>query len=150
MVLCVGMGQMPLSLMFLALCLVSLVGIAQASGVSLTHAERRRRLLGAQPSRQQVETGLSKQVAGTSVENVQDQDLPSLRGLKVAFYEDLDPSRTPAERAYIMEKLMPATATVLSRSMRVRQPSGKLPLNGYPDEGGVPIPGDAGGVLLPC
>jgi hypothetical protein len=43
------------------------------------------------------------------------------RAFKLAFYDALDASRTPEEKDYILNKLMPATASELSKSMRVRQ-----------------------------
>jgi hypothetical protein len=43
----------------------------------------------------------------------------SRTGLKIHFYYRLDSSRTAAEVDYIKNKLMPSTATVLARSIRV-------------------------------
>jgi hypothetical protein len=43
----------------------------------------------------------------------------SRHGLKIHFYYRLDSSRTAAEVDYIKNKLMPSTATVLARSIRV-------------------------------
>lgn len=158
-VLRAGMGQKPSSLTLLALVLSFLVQRGQGSAHSVT-SEGRRRLLEAHAGPQQgpltqVQTSLTHQLAGTTVpsppvENVQDQDDPGLRGLRLAFYDDLDPSRTDEERDYVMNKLMPATGAVLARSMRVSQPSGLLPLSGYPDEAGNPIPGDPAGKISAC
>jgi hypothetical protein len=44
---------------------------------------------------------------------------PRKRSFKMAFYDRLDSSRTQAEKDYIMNKLMPATASILGRSLRV-------------------------------
>jgi hypothetical protein len=44
----------------------------------------------------------------------------SLRPLRIAFYNRLDSSRSAREVEYVMKKLMPATAAMLSRSIRVR------------------------------
>ena len=44
----------------------------------------------------------------------------SSTGLKIKFFYRLDPTRSEAEVDYIMNKLMPSTATVLARSIRVR------------------------------
>lgn len=161
-----GMGNQPFLRLLLALCLASIASIAQGSEFSIT-SEGRRRLLEAHTGAplpgtlKRVDTGLSSRLTGgtpggtpgtgtgtgTPLESIQGQDQPQLRGLRVAFYDRLDETRTLAERDYIMNKLMPATATVLSRSMRVRQPSGKLPLAGYPDENREPIPGDPSGAF---
>ena len=155
-----GMGHKSSSIALLALFISYLVGVVQGLEFSSIN-ERRRRLLeqqtgGRKGPMAQVQTQLAHQLAGPTgtsppaVENVQDQDAPALRGLRLAFYDDLDPSRSEAERDYVMNKLMPATGAVLARSMRVSQPSGLLPLSRYPDEAGNPIPGDPEGVLLRC
>jgi hypothetical protein len=149
------MGAQAAAVMLLSLWLTSLLATAQEHKGSL-RTEARRRLLEAHtgeytPAKLQlVDTAfLSSQLAqstGTPAQNGQSSNVPKLRGLRVAFYDRIDSSRTQAERDYIMNILMPATATVLARSMRVRNPTGKLPLSGYPDELGEPIPGAAEGV----
>jgi hypothetical protein len=60
----------------------------------------------------------------SGIKHIQDLEAPleperSTAGLNVHFYYRLDASRTDAEVDYIKNKLMPATATVLSRSIRV-------------------------------
>lgn len=54
------------------------------------------------------------------------QDVPDLeaakRPLRMAFYNRLDDTRSKTEQNYIMDTLIPATAAVLRRSMRVRLP----------------------------
>eukprot|EP00892_Ulva_mutabilis_P008327 jgi/Ulvmu1/5867/UM025_0129.1 len=61
------------------------------------------------------------------------------RPLKIAFYDKLDASRTPAEHKYIIDELMPAAAAVLGRSIRIRTPSGILPFVGFTNPDGSPI-----------
>lgn len=142
--------------MLLALCLVALVHTAVQGSRQVITNEARRRLLDAIPGSQlgtlkQVQTRLSAQLEDNTKPpelNAQLTDDAPLRGLRVAFYNRLDATRTPAEQDYIMNTLMPATATVLSRSIRVRHPSGKLPLAGRLDEVEEPIPGDPEGLLL--
>lgn len=141
--------------MLLQLLISCLVSSAQAYNFAFNR-DGRRRLLEAYrgtdmlpATLKRVDMGLSNQLAPDTpgVESIQQQDDAELRGLRVAFYDRLDETRTELERDYIMNKLMPATATMLSRSLRVREPSGKLPLSGFLDEQGEPIPGDPEGVL---
>ena len=92
-------------------------------------------------------------VDGTSIsgfpgympEGVTTELVSTKQPLKIAFYDRLDSSRSAQERTYMMDKLMPATGTLLARSMRVRTPSGPLLLAGIPDETQEPIPGPASG-----
>ena len=44
----------------------------------------------------------------------------SSTGLRIHFFYNLDSTRSEADVDYVMNKLMPSTATVLARSIRVR------------------------------
>eukprot|EP00892_Ulva_mutabilis_P009759 jgi/Ulvmu1/7155/UM034_0062.1 len=62
------------------------------------------------------------------------------RPFKSAFFDEPGSWATPELREYVMERLVPAASAVLARSIRVRDPTGPLPLLGFPDEEGNPIP----------
>eukprot|EP00892_Ulva_mutabilis_P009758 jgi/Ulvmu1/7154/UM034_0061.1 len=59
---------------------------------------------------------------------------------KLRYYDDPAAWPSPQQRSYVMEQLMPALATFLARSIRVRDPTGPLELVGVLDETGEPIP----------
>eukprot|EP00892_Ulva_mutabilis_P009761 jgi/Ulvmu1/7157/UM034_0064.1 len=136
-----------------------LLASAQASAISLhTSGMRRRQLLekyhGAPvPQHQTISVPLHSRLRSLQEADVttgqalatQDEPEQSKRALRMAFYNRLDDSRSESEQSYIMDRLIPATAAILARSMRVRDPTGPLPLEGVEDETGKPIPAPPGG-----
>ena len=68
-------------------------------------------------------------VTSTQALAAQDEPEQPKRALKMAFYNRLDGTRSKSEKDYIMNKLIPATAAILARSMRVcRLPLPTLPV----------------------
>lgn len=116
--------------------LLLLLAAANASAYSLqTSGHRRTQLLesylnGPVPEPQPVVVPLSPhrrsllQANVTSAQSLAAQDSPvqPKRAFKMAFYNKLDDSRSKSDQDYIMKELIPATAALLARSIRVCPP----------------------------
>lgn len=118
------------ALVFLAM----LVGLLDTTNAApLTSAEARRKLLMAHVgvdtlSTEHITTKRSELLMRTPANETSPQlkqleselEERTTAGLNIHFYYRLDPTRTDEEVDYITNKLMPTTATILARSIRVR------------------------------
>jgi hypothetical protein len=68
----------------------------------------------------EIETPGSK-LRGANLLHAQDTTfVGEKRALKIAYFDRMDSTRSAEEKEYVLQRLMPATASVLSRSIRVR------------------------------